>query len=186
MGDGRTGHASGVDEHVGLVLSMLGQIRRFSASRLGQSMVEFALLAPIFFLLLIGTLDFGRAGFYYVSASSLARQGARIAAAYDTGQGLTDLQIVSAVAQQAKAMTFTSLTEPGGCGTTTPPNPLTACYKPASVGQGYIFIDRSGFTSFPKYITVSVVYHFEATTPLVRSLVSTIYVVGTATMETEY
>lgn len=149
-------------------------------------MVEFALLAPAFFLLLIGAFDFGRAGFYYVSASSLARQGARAAAAYDTGQGLTDIQIVSAVSQQAKAMTFSSLTEPAGCGTTTPPNPLTSCYRPPSVGQGYIFIDRSGLSSFPKYITISIVYHFEATTPLVRNVVGTIYVVGTSTMETEY
>jgi Flp pilus assembly protein TadG len=163
---------------------MMG-IRRLIARRTGQAMVEFAILIPFFFLLLVGTLDFGRAGFYYVVTSSLARTGARQAAAYDTGQGLTDAQITGIVAQQAQALTVSTLTQPANCGTTTPPSPLTSCYQPPT-GQGYIFIDRSGFTSFPKYVTVSVVYHFEATTPMVRAVISTIYLVGTATMETEY
>ena len=56
---------------------------RGSLSRRAQSMVEFALLAPAFFLLLLGVLDFGRVGFYYVSMVDLARQTARYAAAYD-------------------------------------------------------------------------------------------------------
>jgi len=164
---------------------MMIKIRGFARHRAGQAAVEFALLAPVFFLLLVGTVDFGRAGFYYVVTSDLARNGARMAAAYDTGTGATDATIAGLIKQQAQAMTFADLTQPAVCGTSTPPSPLTACYQPA-VGRGFIFIDRSGFTSFPKYVQVSIVYHFEATTPMVRALMSTNYLVASATMETEY
>ena len=159
--------------------------RSLRNARLGQAMVEFTLLAPVFFLLTIGLLDFGRAGFFYVGASSLARTGARMAATYDTGAGLTDAQVVAAVKVQADSMMMANLSQPAGCGTSTPPSPLTACYQPPS-GSTYIFIDRSGFAAFPKYVKVSIVYHFEATTPMVRALMSTYYLVSTATMETEY
>ncbi len=149
---------------------MLLTIRAHSRRRLGQSAVEFALMAPVFFLLLVGTLDLGRAGFYYVVTSDLARTGARVAAAYDTGNGQTDASITALLQQQ---------------GTSTPPSPLTSCYQPTT-GSGFIFIDRSGFASFPKYVKVSIVYHFEATTPMVRALMSTNYFVATATMVTEF
>ncbi|TMC61304.1 MAG: pilus assembly protein [Chloroflexota bacterium] len=50
-------------------------MHRIRSSRGGQAMVEFALLVPVFFMMLIGLLDFGRAGFYYVASTSLARSG---------------------------------------------------------------------------------------------------------------
>src|SRR3989442_15974816 len=90
----------------------------------GQGSGECALMAPFFFLILIGGIDFGRAGFYYVTPSDLARNGARIGAAYDTGTGPTDASITSLIQQQAKAMTFADLTQPAACGTSTPPSPL--------------------------------------------------------------
>ena len=164
---------------------MLIRIRDLLRRRAGQGLVEFALMAPLFFLILVGTLDFGRAGFYYVVSSDLARTGARMAASYDTGNGALDATVTSQLQQQAQAMTFTDLTQPAACGTSTPPNPLTSCYEPG-VGRGFIFIDRSGLVSFPKYIKISIVYHFEATTPMVRALMSTKYFVASATMETEY
>jgi hypothetical protein len=164
---------------------MMIKIRELTRRRAGQAMVEFVLVAPIFFLLLVGTVDFGRAGFYYVVTSELARNGARMAVAYDIGTGVTDAAVTALIKQQAKSMTFAELTQPAVCGTSTPPTPLTSCYQPG-IGRGFIFIDRSGFGSFPKYLQVSIVYHFEATTPMVRALMSTNYFVATATMETEY
>ncbi len=43
----------------------------------GQTMVEFALVAPVAFLLLFGLVDVARAVFYYNTISSAAREGAR-------------------------------------------------------------------------------------------------------------
>lgn len=45
----------------------------------GQSMVEFALVAMTFFIILFGLIDFGRAIFEYNLLASSAREGARAA-----------------------------------------------------------------------------------------------------------
>ncbi|HEY3463128.1 MAG TPA: TadE/TadG family type IV pilus assembly protein [Gaiellaceae bacterium] len=55
----------------------LGQL---VGSERGTAVVEFALVAPILFLLVFGILDFGRALNYYNDITQLAGQGARAAA----------------------------------------------------------------------------------------------------------
>jgi hypothetical protein len=45
----------------------------------GQAMVEFALVAPIFFILLFGIIEAGRFIFYYETLSHATREGARYA-----------------------------------------------------------------------------------------------------------
>ena len=45
----------------------------------GQSMVEFALILPIFMMLIFGALDLGRAIFYQSMVNNAARDGARYA-----------------------------------------------------------------------------------------------------------
>lgn len=56
--------------------------RRHSRTRphtAGQAMVEFALVAPMFFLLLFGIVEAGRFIFYYETLSHATREGARYA-----------------------------------------------------------------------------------------------------------
>lgn len=48
-------------------------------SRRGQTLVEFAMVAPLFFLLLLSILEFGRAVYYLQILNSAAREGARYA-----------------------------------------------------------------------------------------------------------
>jgi Flp pilus assembly protein TadG len=45
----------------------------------GQAMVEFALVAPIFFLLVLGLIEFARAMYYVQILNNAAREGARYA-----------------------------------------------------------------------------------------------------------
>ena len=54
---------------------------RSSASRRrrGQALVEFALVAPLFFLLLFGIIEAGRFIFYYETLNNATREGARYA-----------------------------------------------------------------------------------------------------------
>ena len=47
--------------------------------RNGQTLVEFALLLPVFLVLIIGFVDLGRAVFYYSSLSNAVRESARFA-----------------------------------------------------------------------------------------------------------
>jgi Flp pilus assembly protein TadG len=48
--------------------------------RSGQGLVEFALVIPVFLLLLFGIIDIGRAVFAYTAVANAAREGARVAA----------------------------------------------------------------------------------------------------------
>jgi len=164
---------------------MLRTLRRLTERRAGQALVEFALVIPVFFLLMMGILDLGRIGLYFVAASDLARSGARYAANYNNGGGFTAPQIVAYVKQQADGLTMANLTQ-ASCTPATPPNPITgataACYKPP-VGTTYIFIDR---TTSSAYVTVSIVYTFEPTTPMVRAFFQTYYLEASATMQPEY
>jgi hypothetical protein len=52
--------------------------RRRRRSR-GQAMVEFALVAPMFFLVLFGIIEAGRFIFYYETLNNATREGARYA-----------------------------------------------------------------------------------------------------------
>ena len=54
-----------------------GASRRFSSA--GQALVEFALVAPIFFLLLFGIIEGGRFILYYQTLNNATREGARYA-----------------------------------------------------------------------------------------------------------
>jgi Flp pilus assembly protein TadG len=45
----------------------------------GQALVEFALVIPIFLLMLFGILDLGRAVYAYSTLNNAAREGARVA-----------------------------------------------------------------------------------------------------------
>lgn len=53
--------------------------RRQRDRRKGQALVEFALVIPLFLLLLVGLFDLGRAVFAYNTLTNAAREGARIA-----------------------------------------------------------------------------------------------------------
>jgi hypothetical protein len=53
-----------------------GGTRRGQSS---QALIEFALISPVLLLLLFGTIDIGRAIFYYDTLSHAAREGARTA-----------------------------------------------------------------------------------------------------------
>lgn len=53
--------------------------RSHGRQRRGQAMVEFALVAPMFFLLLFGIVEAGRFIFYYENLSHATREGARYA-----------------------------------------------------------------------------------------------------------
>lgn len=54
-------------------------MRLLHRRRTGQGLVEFALVFPIFIMLLLGVFDIGRAVFAYNEITNAAREGVRIA-----------------------------------------------------------------------------------------------------------
>jgi Flp pilus assembly protein TadG len=150
-------------------------------------MVEFALLAPVFFMLLLGVVDFGRVGFYYLSSVDLARQTARYAAAYNNGTGFTSSQLDTYLKQQANATTMSNPTfiSTGSCARPSGA-PGLACQKP-SVGQTYYWVVKCvAPTCDPETVTVTVVYAFRPTTPMINAITGTMYLWADSLMIKEY
>jgi Flp pilus assembly protein TadG len=64
--------------------------RRFRRSRVGQSLVEFALIAPLFFTLVFGIIEGGRLLWTYHTVSHAAKEGARYTTVRGSGSTLSD------------------------------------------------------------------------------------------------
>lgn len=63
-------------------------MRRNRQRPAGQALVEFALVAPLFFLLLFAIIDFGRYVYYVQILNNAAREGARYAIVHGSSDGL--------------------------------------------------------------------------------------------------
>jgi hypothetical protein len=77
----------------------------------GTALVEFALIAPLLFLLLFGIVDFGRALNYYNQMTQLAGQGARAAAVNRAPDGTALSSSNLYEIQQQLATTYTAQPE---------------------------------------------------------------------------
>ncbi|HLT21292.1 MAG TPA: TadE/TadG family type IV pilus assembly protein [Thermomicrobiales bacterium] len=64
--------------------------RRFRQTRAGQNIVEFALLAPLFFLLVFGIIEGGRLLWTFHTVSNAAKEGARYVTVRGAGSTLPD------------------------------------------------------------------------------------------------
>ena len=63
----------------------MNRIRRIVKSETGQAMVEFALVAPLLLMMVIGVFEFGRAWNVYQVITEAARAGARAAVVANAG-----------------------------------------------------------------------------------------------------
>jgi Flp pilus assembly protein TadG len=59
-----------------------GRLRRFLGGQKASMTVEFALLAPVFILLVFGIIDFGHAWYMKMEITSASREGARYGTRY--------------------------------------------------------------------------------------------------------
>jgi Flp pilus assembly protein TadG len=119
--------------------------RRLRKSERGTAVVEFALIAPVLFVLVIGVMDFSRALNYYNDLTQLAGQGARAAA---INRNPDETAIGSAPAPCNSASTHSIQCELANIYTTTPElrGGVTACIpsvpaagQPVTVHMTYTF-----------------------------------------------
>src|SRR5258707_11392514 len=176
-------------------------------SQRSQSMVEFALVAPLLLLLLFGIVDFGRVIYTYVTLSQAVNEGARVAIR-DSPLLPTNADVESAVKAHAVDV---ALANP--C----PNGPITAATPPP--GQGWIFITEPDPPSTPESLSptlpdaprgqpwanaagscsatnpahdheplqVTIYYNFVPFTPLLRQVTAnSIIISAAATYDTEY
>jgi Flp pilus assembly protein TadG len=120
-------------------------------TRRGQALVEFALILPIFILVLVGIFDFGRAVYAYNTISNASRQAVRL--------GIVDQNVTNVKADAVKAS-------------------VSLGAVPADVDVSFMTADLSAACTTPVgvgcVVVVTVHYHYQAATPLVGNLVGTI------------
>ena len=128
-------------------------------------------------------MDFGRAGYYFVTISGLARTTARLATTYNTGNGFLASDIQTVTQAQVQSEAISTISTPGGCAAPSGP-PTLSCQHPAD-GAAYYWITKC-LTCSPRTVIVNIVYAFTPTTPLIKNLTGTVYINSSSKMDLEY
>jgi hypothetical protein len=178
------------------------------ARQRSQSMVEFAIVAPLLILLLFGIVDFGRVIYTYVTLNQAVNEGARVAVR-DSPLLPTDADVESAVRSHAVDVVLANPCPNGPIdpATTPPPNQgwiyitepnpptspeaLSPALENAPGGQGWSNAAGSCSAIDPAHdhapLQVTVRFNFVPFTPLIRQFTaSSIVISAAATYRTEY
>jgi Flp pilus assembly protein TadG len=131
-------------------------------SRRGQSLVEFALVMPIFILVLIGLFDLGRAVYAFNTVSNASRESVRIAI---VNQTTADVQ-----AEALKQAVSLGLT---------PADVAIAYGDPSGTGT------CSGDIDLACRASVTVQYTFVAATPVIGQIIGPFVISSTTEMPVE-
>jgi Flp pilus assembly protein TadG len=140
--------------------------RRHGDRRRGQALVEFALILPVFLLVLMGIFDLGRAVFYSSTLSNAAREAAREGIVDQTCSHLTDRAEQRSLGMDNVGITIRWLDGAGAQKRTCQPTIAGA----ADIG------DR---------VVVTLDYDYRAATPIIGNLVGTIHMRSESTFPVE-
>jgi len=98
-----------------------------SASR-GQSLTEFALVLPVFLLILMGIIDFGRAVYAYNTLANASRAGVRLAIVDQSATAITNRARTTAIGLPAGDVAVTVGPTPA-CAKIGCPTSVTVTYQ---------------------------------------------------------
>lgn len=134
--------------------------------RCGQALAEFALVLPVFLLLMLGVFDFGRVIFLHTSMTNGAREGARLATVNQ------DLSQIEARIEDQTAMIVPTISVNFFVPPDDPADPPTeACDAVPDVGC---------------LVVVEVEGEFNAITPIIGSIIGPIDVSAATTSTVEF
>lgn len=139
-----------------------------SRSQRGTAIVEFALVAMVFFLLVFGIIDFGRLFQSWVTVQYAAREGARYAVTGQTDCSGTTNDRVACIAKKAKGATTGLYGAPGN---------VTVSVKSWSY-PSYATVHPGSAGNACDEIEVQVGYDHHMLTPIISSIVSHVPLVG--------
>lgn len=164
---------------------------RARGSQRSQTLVEFALVAPIFLLVLFSAIDVSRLLYTYTAISSAARDGARTASL--SGSLFSDCQIIQEVEMVGQG--FPVRMDPNSiAGDSDPNNPsgsLQPTTPPPNVGYAYVWPavatanppdtnctsgQQRAISPTVKHVAVEIQYHFVPLLPLVSGFAPNIIV----------
>jgi len=165
---------------------MLGyRLRHRHEATRGQTLVEFALVLPVFILLLVGIFDFGRAIYAYNTISNAAREAVRV------GIVNQNCSTVGTEAQNRSAsldVDFTpSVAEPCGvAGTGVEIHFLNSDGSTPSGSDHCLQPDATPGVPINCLVEVTVRYEFNAATPIIGNLVGTLDLEASTREAVEY
>ena len=142
---------------------MMPRFRRTKGQPRGQTLVEFALVLPIFILLLVGILDFGRAIYAYNTISNASREAVRV--------GIVDQNANTVEAKAIGRAASLGLTPADVDVTFRQPNgSATVCIAPIAIACD---------------VEVVVRYRYVAATPIIGNLVGVLTMSSTSRQPVE-
>jgi TadE-like protein len=147
--------------------------RREKGGRRGQTLVEFALVLPVFILLLVGIFDFGRAIYAYNTISNASREAVRV--------GIVN-QACSAIGAEAQNRAASldvsfapTVPEPcGPAGTDVVINFLNSDGSTPSGSDNCVEPDLDPGVPIGCLVEVTISYEYTAATPIIGNLVGTL------------
>lgn len=186
-------------------------MRRYAGARprgqLSQSMVEFALVAPLLLLLLFGIVDFGRVIYTYITLDQAVNEGARVAIRSSASLP-KNVDVESAVKTHAVDVVLANpcpngpidpaTTPPPGSGWVyitelnppATPEALSATLEDAPGGETWAVASGACSARNPAHdhapLQVTIRYNFVPFTPLLRQFAANIVISAAATYRTEY
>jgi Flp pilus assembly protein TadG len=148
---------------------------RADHSSRGQTLVEFALILPVFIVILVGIFDGGRLVFAYNGVNNAAREGGREATVNQT-----EADIQARAAQHAVALDIA-------------PGDVSVDFRdPTTPGTPFSCVDEDGaYAVGTEYIygclaVVQVTYVYTAATPIISALIGPISVTGEVRFPVEF
>ena len=169
-------------------------------SQRSQALVEFALVSPLFFLIIFGAVDITRILYAYTAISSAARDGARTASL--SGSLFSDCQIIQEV--ELVGQGFPVRMDPnslvGDSDPNSPSGALQPTTPPPNVGYAYIWpavatanppdnncdsaVQRAIAPSV-KHVAVEIQYHFTPLLPFVAQFAPNVIIKTVSVVTTE-
>ena len=140
--------------------SCSGIFDRTARGERGSQLVEFALIIPLFLMLVFGTIDFGRGFFSWIIITNAAREGARAAA-----MGWDDAVVYERVEAAVSGLSTS--------GTLTTGDSASGACPPVSSQDWCITADIDGLRGDPA--TVHVEYNFQFLVPGLAGLTPDIF-----------
>jgi len=172
-----------------------------------QSMVEFALIAPILILLVFGVIDFGRLIYTYATLNQAVNEGARTAIR-DSAVLPSNADVQTAVRQHAVDVSLANPCPNGPITSAVPPpnqgwiyitepnppataEPLSPSLQDAPGGQMWALSNGSCSATNPAHdhaqLQVTIRYNFVPFTPLIQQVTANHIVISAAAVyQTEY
>ena len=177
-----------------LAYSALHSIARKVRSQRSQALVEFAMVSPIFLLVIFMAVDISRLLYAYTAISSAARDGARTASL--ASSVFSDCEIIQEV--ELVGQGFPVAMDPASIAGNSDPNNPSGALRPATQAQippnkGYAYIwpavatadppdsnctstSPRGISATVKHVAVEIQYHFVPLLPLVTDFTSNIII----------